>query len=216
MWGIGFFVILIGALGMMWLASRNSTARTPSPTARAEQTVNFEITDQDHVKGVSTAATTIVEWSDFQCPACAAYQPVLKALMEEYPEDVRIVYKHFPLKTIHFMAESAARAAEAAALQGKFWEMHDLLFERQQEWSRASTDIFMTYANDLGLNVEQFRADFESEAVRQGVNDDFQYALDLNLSSTPTFYINGELTPNPSSYEAFAEIVEANRTPDLE
>jgi len=100
------------------------------------ESADVEVRENDHTKGSSEAGVVLIEYSDFQCPACAYYAPVVNQLSNVFPEDLLIVYRHFPLQSIHSNAKGAAVAAEAAALQGKFWEYHDILFEKQVEWAR--------------------------------------------------------------------------------
>lgn len=171
-----------------------------------------EITQDDHVKGTNQPIVTIIEYSDFQCPACAGYEPLVAQLIENYGDSVQFAYRHYPLRSIHPNAEVASRAAEAAALQGKFWEMHDVLFEKQANWSTLSTrnaeEQFIRYAGDLGLDTDQFKSDLESDTVAQQVRSDEQSALVAGLRGTPTFFIDGEQVPNPRSYEEFAFYVQ--------
>ncbi len=152
------------------------------------------VTDTPHVKGATESARfTLVEFSDFQCPACAATAPRVDALLAEYP-DVQLVYRHYPLRTIHANAEAAAWASEAAANQGQFWEMHDALFARQAQWADLGNpgEYFVEVATELGLNTEQFEEEYASEAVRSRVSEDLRAAEQLRLNSTPTFFLNGE------------------------
>ncbi len=207
-WTIGFIVILAGAFLAMW-ASSDST-KLPSPNGTAQENVNFTITENDNVKGAQNAKVTIVEWSDFQCPACRSYAPVLDQLVTLYPNDVRLVYKHFPLRSIHFRAQDAAEASEAAALQGKFWEMATRLFADQDIWSRGrGTEQFENYAKDLGLDLAKFKQDISSETVKNAVDEDYSAGLELGVNSTPTLYVNGKKIANPGSLEEFQSIVEA-------
>lgn len=163
----------------------------------------------DHTKGGEAARLELVEYSDFQCPACGAYYPLVKQIMKEFGGDVRLAYRHFSLRQIHQNADLAARVAEAAGVQGKFWEMHDTLFERQAEWSKSidATTLFAKYAGDLGLDWERFRRDISSQAVREKVESDYQKGLSLKVDSTPTFFLNGEKLENPRSYEEFRTII---------
>jgi protein-disulfide isomerase len=200
MWGIGLVVLFVGALVAMWAAGRGTSF--PSPTGPTAESSTFEITENDHIYGKQDAKVTIVEFSDFQCPACKSYAPVLEQIVDEFPEDVRLVYKHFPLKTVHFRAESAARASEAAALQGKFWEMNKLLFENQDVWSKGNGNSFYNeYAKRLSLDIDMFKKDIESDKVKEAVNKDFALALSLNLNATPTIYVNGKKITNPGTYD---------------
>lgn len=167
-----------------------------------------EVSAVDHVRGENPAApVTLIEYSDFQCPACAAFEPLLDDISTTYGDQVRLVYRHFPLYTIHANAEAAAFAAEAAALQGKFWEMHDLLFDRQADWESlaAPIDMFVAYADLLELDVEKFKADLVSDAVRDRVKIDVSSGNAAGISATPTIYLNGAALTfpkdtNPSTY----------------
>lgn len=156
----------------------------------------------------STAKVTLVEYSDLQCPACAAYEPIVKKLVTNYPNDLKLVYRHFPLITIHVNADYAAGAAEAAGNQGKFWEMHDLLFEKQLEWE-TSTDpkIFSDYAATLGLDVEKFAADIASSVTRKKINESYRSGIQSGVQGTPTFFLDGKMITSPHSEEEFNELI---------
>lgn len=156
-----------------------------------------------HVKGNPEAAVTLVEYSDFQCPACAAFQPVIAQILEKYGNDMNFEYKHFPLP-IHSFALQAAAAAEAAGQQGKFFEYHDALFENQDEWAKSATPavFFMKYAKDLGLNEEQFKTQTNSSILRENIQANLKEGRELGLTGTPSFYLNGEKM-EIKSYEDF-------------
>lgn len=144
-----------------------------------------------HVRG--EGEITLVEFSDFQCPACLAVQAPLKQILAKYEGKVKLVYRHFPLLSIHKNAQVAAYASEAADMQGKFWEMHDLLFEKQQEWGGLDNaqDKLVEYARTLELDETKFVADLESQEVKDRVSADLLAATRYRLSGTPTFYLNG-------------------------
>lgn len=168
------------------------------------------ISDADRILGNKEAKVTVVEYSDFQCPACAAYHPMVKQLAEDYGDRVMWVYRNFPLKQIHANAELAALAAEAAGRQDKFWEMQDMIFENQKEWSDegSAKAIFVKYANALGLDAIRFENDLESKEVEDKVDKDYQSGQKSGVNATPTFFINGEKIQNPRSYEEFRSIIE--------
>jgi protein-disulfide isomerase len=162
------------------------------------------------VIGPADAPVTLVEYSDFQCPTCAFYHPVLKRLKGEFGDRLRFVYRHFPLVRSHAHAMLAARAAEAAGRQGKFWEMHGLIFEGQKEWSAGKPrEKFLEYARKLGLEMKRFEADLESAAVRDSVERARAEAERLMLSGTPTFFINGAEIGLPQSYGEFRKLIES-------
>jgi protein-disulfide isomerase len=169
----------------------------------------------DHVKGRlpeaggATSTVVLMEYSDFQCPACRSYYPVVREIMQEFGDQITFAYRHFPLSGIHANAEFAARAAEAAHKQGKFWEMHDLLFEKQNEWANVADvlPIFESYADLLGLSKTQFMADFVSKEVKDFVRAERTHALTSGLQGTPSFFLNGKQIPNPGSVEEFKNVI---------
>ncbi|MBN1168569.1 thioredoxin domain-containing protein [Candidatus Woesebacteria bacterium] len=170
-----------------------------------------EIAENDWVKGDrKNAKVTVIEYSDFQCPACEAYQPIVNRLAEEFSDSVRIVFRHFPLVSIHNNAFDAARAAEAAGKQNRFWEMHDKLFEDQDSWSEDNTpkDKFMNYASQLGLDLDRFEDDLSSKEIENKINLHIFQANQLGLNSTPTFIVNDKKIDNPQGYEALRSLIE--------
>lgn len=151
----------------------------------------------------------ILKYSDYQCPACKAYIPVQEELKREFGDKIEIEYRHFPLSG-HRYAALAAYAAEAARNQGKYKEMHDQIFRYQEVWSRGEArSHFMDFANEIGLDTEQFAADLESEEIHQKVALQREEGVRRQVNATPTFFINGQrLRQNPQSYEQMKSIVE--------
>ena len=137
---------------------------------------------------------TIVEFSDFQCPACRAAAPIAKDVVESNPGRVALVYRHFPLETIHRNARAAALVAEAASMQGKFWEYHDILFTRQEDWAGESNPEakFLKYAEELELDMGAFEEAMKSDEVKNLVDSDITDGLTFNVNSTPTFFVDGQ------------------------
>lgn len=181
-----------------------------TPAGGLDDENKIEIVEEDNIKGPEDARITIVEYSDFECPACAAYYPIVQKLLETFPDDVRFVYRHLPLKSIHPNAERAAQAAEAAGRQNKFFEMHDLLFEKQDEWSSAEDfdAVLLEYAKEIELDESQFATDIDSTEVAERVDGDVKAAYTLNLQSTPSFFVNGSKIQNPDGFEAFKDLIE--------
>lgn len=179
----------------------------------AQQPVN--VVDSDWMKGNSQAEATLIEYGDFQCPACATYYPMTKQLLQDYPENLRIVYRHFPLPS-HRNAYPAALAAEAAGNQGKFWEMHDILFEKQDEWSNLANpkEKFLEYATELGLDLDKFESFYESDEAKNSADADTLSGNNLGVNATPTFYLNGRKLESIRSYQDFSsrveEVIESN------
>lgn len=146
-----------------------------------------------HLKGNPDASVVLLEYSDLQCPACAAFQPALEEVFAKYGDVLRFEYKHFPLP-VHNLAEPAARAAEAAGQQDSFFPYHDLLFANQATWSRSPNPnaLFIKYAEELGLDVELFKRHLNSSLIRDKVRADGLAAREAGLTGTPTFFLNGE------------------------
>ncbi len=163
----------------------------------------------DNVKGTASSSVVIMEYSDFECPACRSYYPIVREVVQEFGGQIAFVYRHFPLTSIHKNAEYASRASESAKKQGKFWEMHDLLFEKQSEWadSKDPNIQFKSYAKLLSLDLNKFEIDINSDEVKNFVRGHRLHAIKSGLNGTPTFFINGEKISNPKSAEEFKTIV---------
>lgn len=167
------------------------------------------ISESDHVKGAQDGKVTLVEFGDFQCPACAAYEPLVRQALVDNAKDLKVVYRHFPLSQIHPHALLAAKASEAAGVQGKFWEMHDMLFDKQKEWSAGlnARDVIIGYAKDLKLDTAKFSADLNNKSIEEKVLAEFQEGVKLGVSGTPTFFINGKKIENPRNIEEFNKLI---------
>jgi protein-disulfide isomerase len=151
-----------------------------------------------HERGGSDATVMLEEYGDYQCPPCGQLFHDLKSIEKEYGTQIRFVFRHFPLQ-IHQHAQTAAHAAEAAGLQGHFWEMHDMIYQNQLSWAPAtdSRTVFIQYARDLNLDVERFTRDMDSSEVAARVNSDYQRGVSLGVTGTPTVFINGrQVNPN--------------------
>lgn len=172
-------LLILGAIGFV-LATNTSVKVTYVPLTE----------DGDQVIGNASSSVDFVEFSDFQCPACKAAEPTVKSLIEQYGDRVKFVYKHFPLTNIHPNAQKAAEASECAADQGKFWEFHDILFEKQDALGVGS---LKKYAADFGLDAEAFNACLDSGAMAQRVRKDLDEAKSKALRGTPSFLVNGKL-----------------------
>lgn len=142
----------------------------------------------DHAQGNDNADLTIVEYGDYQCPYCGAAYPVLKELMKEFKGQVNFVFRNFPLSEMHPYARPAAIAAEAADLQGKFWEMHDVIYENQQSLNES---FLFQLAEKIGLNLSQFKEDIQKTELEKKVDSDFESGIISGVNGTPSFFING-------------------------
>ena len=199
-----FIVLFVGgtiAL-MVGLASRNPGAQFVAGAVKAAD-------DSDQIKGspLKDAKIVLIEYSDFQCPACRSYYPMVKKLSQEFT-NLSVVYRHFPLPQ-HINAKPSSQAAEAAGQQGKFWEMHDMLFDNQQSWaeSKTSQEIFIGYALTLGLDVEKFKTDYDSAETKTKIEKDYQSGS-RDINGTPTFFINDKKIQNPRNYDEFRSIIQ--------
>ncbi|WP_312175415.1 thioredoxin domain-containing protein [Chryseobacterium sp.] len=146
------------------------------------------VSKTDHVQGNDNADLTIVEYGDYQCPYCGAAYPVLKELMKEFEGQVKFVFRNFPLSEMHPYARPAAIAAEAADLQGKFWEMHDVIYENQQS---LNENFLFQLAEKIGLNLSQFKEDIQKTELEKKVDSDFESGIISGVNGTPSFFING-------------------------
>jgi protein-disulfide isomerase len=155
--------------------------------------------------GKQDALVTIVEFSDFQCPYCSRVNPTVAELKKKYPDDVRVIFRHHPLP-MHKQAPAAARAAQAAHLQGKFWEMHDALFENGRALDDANEKI-MELAQGLGLDMDKFKKDFDSEATKKVLKEDEEAAMQWGARGTPAFFVNGRFLSGAQPIEAFDKLV---------
>jgi protein-disulfide isomerase len=182
-------------------ANPAAPARLSGPDPDKVYTVN---TEGAPFEGPKSAAITIVEFSDFQCPFCARVDPTVKQLQDVYKDEVQIVWKHYPLTRIHQNAMEAAVAAEAAHSQGKFWQFHDKLLASQ---SRLSPDQIRQYANELGLDTAKFEADLTSPEIRKRISDDMSEAQRLGVAGTPAFFVNGHFLSGAQPLAGFAKVI---------
>jgi protein-disulfide isomerase len=150
-----------------------------------------------YVLGPPTAPAQLEEFGDFECPPCGMFHPILVQMHQEFGDRLRITFREFPLVPAHQHALAAASAAEAAGLQGKFWEMHDLLYERQKTWKTEFDvrPVFENYANEIGLDLERYKRDVASEVVAQRIMQDGKRGHSLGVKGTPTVFLNGREVP---------------------
>ncbi len=206
-WIVVAVAVLGGIYGLTYLAETSPTGQAtltggtiPPPTA------------DDWTLGNPQASTTLIEYGDFECPVCAEYAPVVSQLVQDFSGKLLFVYRYFPLESIHPNAAISAAAAQAAGEQGKFWEMHDLLFKDQNDWAPLSQadaeNKFGGYARTLGLDVTKFTADMNAASTTALIAADYRNDINMGLSYTPTFILNGKLIANPQSYNAFVQVLQ--------
>ena len=205
----GGFIILIGLIIWGMIAASQKSAKEGASLPLPDQ-----ITATDHIKGNASSTVTLVEYSDFQCPACAGYFPVVEKLFREASTTMRLVYRHFPLSQ-HANAIPAALASEAAGKQGKFWEMYEMLFTNHDLWenSKNAKTIFSGYAEKLGLDMNKYNLDVDSRELKDKVDTDMKGGVKAGVNSTPTFYLNGKKVQNPNGYAEFKKLIDEALTP---
>lgn len=187
-------VVFLG--GLIFLSSRN---RINVDDVDANAVINASEKSGnigDHVFGKADSKVILVEYGDFQCPGCGGAHPTIKELTEKYKDKMAFIFRNFPIASLHPNARAAAATAEAAGLQGKYWEMHNKLFENQFAWQDLSAgerdDFFIEYAREFKLDEEKFKNDFASSAVNQKINFDSAVGKKVGVSATPTFFLNGK------------------------
>lgn len=206
-------MLTVGSGAMLYRAKQRSVAAAAAAaagaTAGATGTGASAMTPE-HVRGASGAPVTLEEFGDFQCPACATTAGVIQALEKVYGKRLRMIFWQFPLPA-HQHGRDAALATEAASLQGQFWEMHDLLYQNQATWSKEPdiSPLFESYAQELHLNVQQFKKDFESEQVAARVDRQREHGVSRGVQNTPTVFINNQLVTPPFTPERLQEAIDA-------
>ncbi len=180
-------------------------AQNQNSNAGAGQKADIKVTDQDWIRGDKNAPVTIVEFSDFQCPYCARFHQTMKEVMQNYPNQVRWVFKFFPLSQIHPYAQKAAEAAECAGEQGKFWDYADNLFENQDSFS---DDFFSQAASRMGLNMNKFNSCVTDSKTAEKVDADLAQGQAAGVQGTPTSFINGQAVPGALPYDQLKSTID--------
>lgn len=196
-----FLLVLVGIAAIfLGILLFNNDASAP--------TANGQVTN--HTYGEGKSGVTLVEYGDFQCPACYSYFPIVSELKEKYKEQITFQFRHFPIVSAHRNAMAAHRAAEAASRQGKFWEMHDLLYVNQKSWeaSNNASQVFETYAQQIGLNMDQFQRDVADSSTAANVQADFKEGEKAGVQGTPGFFLDGKMIESPKSLEDFDKLIE--------
>jgi len=205
MFWLGFFIVLVLIIWGL-IVAMNKPVTSQEPKNPAPATVN------DHIFGKSDAVVTLIEYSDFQCPACRTYYYFVDKLLNS-TTSVRVVYRHFPLPQ-HPNAIPAALAFEAASVQGKSFEMYKMIFENYDQWVELTDPKpeFVKYAESLGLNVSKFSEDMASTTLRKIIDDNAIEGQKIGINATPTFFVNGKFINNPPSYAEFEKLIRETAT----
>lgn len=196
--------ILVVVGFVVWALMRPD--QSASPTSKELSAEDKIAITQGNSQGKQDSAVVLTEFGDYQCPACGQWYPFLHdTLLPAYADKIKFVFKNYPLTNLHKNAMVAAQAAEAAALQGKFWEMHDKLYQTQQDWSNDSNDQakskFEGYARELGLDTDRWKKDFDSDKVKTVIKADMALGDKLGLPGTPSFLINGQVVDTKNGFE---------------
>ena len=170
------------------------------------------VNEHDHILGPRNAAITLVEYGDYQCPHCGAAHPIVKEIRSNFSKNLRFVFRHFPLTNVHELAFPSALAAEAAGRQGRFWEMHDMIFEHQPELSEYA---LLEFARLIGLNMATFKMDLQDQAVADKVESDFESGVRSGVNGTPSFFINGHKHNGAYDYASLVTAIEEKLLPVL-
>ena len=204
------FVIVLGLIIWGLIVAMNKAPANPNGLPPG--TPAAVSTTTDHIEGPADAPVTLIEYGDFQCPACAEYAPIVEQLSTSSTTPLQLVFRNFPLPQ-HANALISAQAAGAAGLQGKFWGMYQLLYAGQSAWENDSDadarTVFAGYAAQLGLNAAQFAGDIDSPAVKAKIQSDLAEGQSLGIDYTPTFFLNGNAIQNPQGYDAFKAVIDA-------
>jgi len=190
---LGILAAIIVVFAGIFIINQNSSSNSSGSknSSGAQPTSN--------IQGQNAKNVTLIEYGDYECPVCGSYYAPLKQAVAPLLPDIHFQFRNLPLTAIHQNAFAGSRAAEAAGLQGKYWEMHDLLYENQTQWASASSpqDNFNQYAQQLKLNIEQFKKDYISSKVNDAINADLaEFSKTGQDKATPTFFINGVYLPN--------------------
>lgn len=208
--GIALATLLILG-GGIWVVNKSGSGAGTLGSAVSD--VAMLLREDRPTTGPGDARVTIVEFADFQCPACGTAHSVLKRLVEAYPQDIKLVFRHFPLTELHQNALPAAEAAEAARVQGKFWEMYDQLFAEQSAWEDLSSDealrSFEQYAQTLGLDVERFKREVNEHTHQARAQEDRADGTNLDVRGTPTLFVNNKLYTGQVTFNALKAVIDA-------
>jgi len=207
--------VVVAGAAAVYFSRQSEEAAT---TAEGSPSPSLQTTGGGHFRGPENARITLVEFGDYQCPSCKAFHPVVQELLPRYPQQVRLEFHHYPLISIHPNSMAASLAVEAAGEQGRYWEMHDLVFELQDEWSKDpnAEPAFLAMATRLGLNQNAFMQAMRSPQLQDRILQDVIRAREGQVEAVPTFFIDGKRISVPLSITALVDIIEMhlkNRAP---
>ena len=205
----GILIFMLAKGGTTITTSQNGSVKGTSAIGKGHD-LGSRVDPTDSVEGNPNATVVLIEYSDFQCPECKLYYPLVRDLSNKYKDNVAIVYRHYPLVDKHKNAVAAAKAAEAAGKQGKFWEMSYILFDHQDEWKDLgdSSKAFGDYAQSLGLNLDTFKTDLNDPRIDEKIENNVTSGDAIGLSGTPTFVLNGKIV-NGRTVDDFSKEIDS-------
>lgn len=191
-----FSVLTVGFLAILVIFNKSPQIDITKLDVNAIQVASKENGSiADHVYGKTDSKVTLIEYGDYQCPPCGTYYPIIKSVVDEYKDKIRFVFRNFPIANSHPNARAAAATAEAAGLQGKYWEMHDKVYANQDSWSDLTgekrNNFFAGYAKDLGLDAAEFNKAIASDEITNKIDYDMALGRKAEVDATPTFILNG-------------------------
>jgi len=198
-----FTIVVAGIMGGLVYNSKNDSNKidvSKVDVAKVQQPTADSGNIGDHIYGKKDSNVVLIEFGDFQCPACSKENPKIMKIAEDYKDKITFVFRNFPLTLIHANAKSAAAAAEAAAMQNKYWEMHEILYNNQTKWDTLKgedrTKEFVSYAKELNLDVDKFQKDMSLDSINKKINFDVAQGKKININGTPTLVLNGQILSN--------------------
>ncbi len=207
-WGIFIVIVIAIVSGMIYMSMQDKLDLSDIDKQAASEIFTAEGRNGnigDHVFGNKDAKVLIIEYGDYQCPGCATTAPVVRAVAKKYEDSTALIFRNWPIPSLHPNGRAASAAAEAAGLQGKIWEMHDLLFATQKSWQSASVSerstLFADYASQIGINVDKFNKDSASEAVAKKIDFDTALGKIKGVTGTPALFVNGKQIESASVLE---------------
>jgi len=198
-----FTIVVAGIMGGLVYNSKNDSNKidvSKVDVAKVQQPTADNGNIGDHIYGKKDSNVVLIEFGDFQCPACSKENPKIMKIAEDYKDKITFIFRNFPLTLIHANAKAAAAAAEAAAMQNKYWEMHEILYNNQTKWDTLKgedrTKEFVSYAKELNLDVDKFQNDMSLDSINKKINFDVAQGKKINVNGTPTLVLNGQILSN--------------------
>ena len=205
-------IVIILAVAIAASAAVYLSRQPDQPAETSSAPAHADIKGGGHIRGPENAPLTLVEFGDYQCPSCGAYHPLVKEILNRYPTQLRLEFHHFPLVTVHPNSMLASQAVEAAGEQGRYWEMHDAVFDHQREWADNpnAEPVFIALASGFGLDINKFMQSLRSPQIQERILKDVEQGQNAKVEAVPTFFINGEQVHVRLTMEDFVQVIESH------